>query len=404
MLPIPPVGPLGIIGRDNPMYVLPFDKSGRTTAPHTLEHARATMRSGGFTDVYLFSHGWNNDWATATARYRDFAEGLAAQGPDDPGRRALLLGIFWPSVLLVAPWERAPEMAGAREAADPAADALAGDLEPGAAARVRELAAGDLTAEEADELAALLAPVAEPAGLAAAARALAGAAPEPGGDWGTVTGAVDGPAAAGVLAKLDPRNLIRAASVWQMKDRAGRVGTAAVAPLLHDALAGTRARVHCVGHSFGCKVMHSALAAREPVRRAHSLLLLQPAVNHLCFAPRGGYRAVLGRTTRPVFSTYSAHDVALTRFFHLAVRRAADRYEPRIAAWPEPPSPYAALGGYGPREADELTQHVTLQPAGVPYALDPARPLAAVDASDGIAGHSAISTARTWWALRELSR
>ena len=112
--------------------------------------------------------------------------------------------------------------------------------------------------------------------------------------------------------------------------------------------------------------MLSALAAREPVRRAHSLLLLQPAVNHLCFAPQGGYRPVLGRTTRPVFTTYSAHDVALTRFFHLAVRREADRYEPRIAAWPEPPSPYAALGGYGPREAEDLTQHVALQPAGAP--------------------------------------
>ena len=294
-------------------------------------------------------------------------------------------------------------MAG--DVADPAEEELAGELEPAAAARLRELSAGPLTEDEAAELAGLLAPVAEPAALTAAARAIAEAEAAPAGDdWGTVTGATAGPAAAGVLAKLDPRNLIRAASVWQMKDRAGRIGTTAVAPLLHDALAGTGARVHCVGHSFGAKVMLSALAAREPVRRAHSLLLLQPAVNHLCFAPQGGYRPVLGRTTRPVLTTYSAHDIALTRFFHLAVRRAADRYEPRIAAWPEPPSDYAALGGYGPREADDLTQHVALQPAGAPYALDPAKPLAAVDATDGIAGHGAISNARTWWALRELSR
>ena len=90
--------------------------------------------------------------------------------------------------------------------------------------------------------------------------------------------------------------------------------------------------------------------------------------------------------------------------FHLAVRREADRYEPRIAAWPEPPSPYAALGGYGPREADDLTQQVVLRPAGSAYALDPEQPLAAVDATDGISGHGAISNARTWWALRELSR
>ena len=404
MPPIPPVGPLHVFGRDTPMYVLPFDKRGSTTAPQTLEHARATLGSGGFTDVFLFSHGWNNDWATATARYRHFAEGLAAQGADEAGRRALLLGIFWPSTLLVAPWERAPAIAG--DVADPAEEELAGDLDPAAAARLRELAGAPLAGDdEAAELAQLLAPVADPAALIAAGRAIAEAEAAPADDdWGTVAGPTGGPVTAGVLAKLDPRNLIRAASVWQMKDRAGRIGTTAVAPLLHDALTGTAARVHCVGHSFGAKVMLSALAAREPVRRAHSLLLLQPAVNHLCFAPQGGYRPVLGRTTRPVFTTYSAHDVALTRFFHLAVRREADRYEPRIAAWPEPPSDYAALGGYGPREAGDRTQHVALQPAGAPYALDPALPLAAVDATDGIAGHGAISNARTWWALRELSR
>src|SRR5688572_30067028 len=331
MPPVPPIGPLHIIGRDNPMYVLPYDKHGSSTAPQTLEHARATLRSGGFTDVFLFSHGWNNDWATATERYRHFAEGLAAQGPADPQRRALLLGIFWPSTLLVAPWERSPAMAG--DLADPAQEELAGELEPAAAARLRELSAAPLADEEAAELAQLLAPVADPAVLTAAAQAIAEVeAATAGDDWGTVTGAPAGPAAAGVLAKLDPRNLIRAASVWQMKDRAGRIGTTAVAPLLHDALAGSAAHVHCVGHSFGAKVMLSAVAAREPVRRAYSLLLLQPAVNHLCFAAQGGYRPVLGRTTRPVFTTYSAHDIALTRFFHLAVRRQADRYEPRIAA------------------------------------------------------------------------
>ena len=307
MPPIPPVGPLRVIGRDDPMYVLPFDKHGSTTAPQTLEHARATLRSGGFTDVYLFSHGWNNDWATATERYRHFAEGLAAQAPDDPARRALLLGIFWPSTLLVAPWERAPAMAG--DVADPAEEELAGDLGPAAAARLRELSATPLTDDEAAELAGLLAPVADPAALTAAARAIAEAEAPAGDDWGTVTGATSGPAAAGVLAKLDPRNLIRAASVWQMKDRAGRIGTTAVAPLLHDALAGTAARVHCVGHSFGAKVMLSALAAREPVRRAYSLLLLQPAVNHLCFAPEGGYRPVSagppGPSSRPTARTTS---------------------------------------------------------------------------------------------------
>jgi pimeloyl-ACP methyl ester carboxylesterase len=77
--------------------------------------------------------------------------------------------------------------------------------------------------------------------------------------------------------------VIRLASVYQMKDRAGRVGASGVRELLEDLLAKNEtARLHLLGHSYGAKVLLSALATATlmPGRKAHSMLLLQPAVSH----------------------------------------------------------------------------------------------------------------------------
>jgi hypothetical protein len=125
---------------------------------------------------------------------------------------------------------------------------------------------------------------------------------------------------------FDPRDILRVFTVWQMKDRAGRVGTRGVGPLLariRSCTAGGEgsppARLHLIGHSYGCKVLLSAILASgnfegqgQPI---DSLLLLQPAVNHLCFAARlpaighaDGYAAVLQRVRQPILSTFSSHD------------------------------------------------------------------------------------------------
>lgn len=95
-----------------------------------------------------------------------------------------------------------------------------------------------------------------------------------------------------------------------MKDRAGTVGARGVAPLLTDLLRASEARVHLLGHSFGGKVVLSALCVPSDLpRKVHAALLLQPAVSHLCFAERvpgtdrpGGYRAALQRVERPILS------------------------------------------------------------------------------------------------------
>jgi len=462
---------------DVPWYVMPFDAAGRSKAPATRAHLLETVRRESFTNIFLFSHGWNNDWRAATARYEAFFDEFrrvrAAHSPDAPSAfKPLLIGVFWPSTSLVLPWERAPRFAAAgaagsaeaRRAAvhqfdaradelDQCVDALASEVPAAQRGRFYELVgATSLDAAEVTELATMVAPTLgalddaveqqdDPDGTDSAASELAEAwasgarvleqleSPrtsrdeDDDDDFGVARpdGSADpeadsvAPRPAGLVRSLDPRNVLRMATVWKMKDRAGTVGFHGVGPLLRELLAaaatdGGRGRVHLIGHSYGAKVVMSALASAPVPRPVRSALLLQPAFSHLAFAARvpganhpGGYRVTLDRIEQPILATFSPHDVALRRTFHLAVRRRADLGEARIAALHNAaPSRFAALGGFGPGGMDETEARITKIPeTGASY-----DPLLAADGKviglDGtgvINGHGDIVRAETAWAL-----
>ena len=428
-----------------PWYVIPFDETGRCKAPVTREYLLKTLRSETFSHVFLFSHGWNNDWADATERYQDFIKGFGEMA-DRQGLsksadyKPLLIGVFWPGISLVLPWERAPQFAGGAAPAPVDADrfadehdrtvtAIAAQLPEPKVARFYELASAEtLTDAEAEELAALVLPLMAPSDegggepldakdlvgawkLAAAETSAAGAAfdvpdDESFGTSAPVPGAA--PQAASWLGVLDPRNPLRLATVWQMKDRAGTVGFAGVHDLVVDVLGATAAHVHLIGHSYGAKVMLSACAAGTLPRPVTSALLLQPAVSYLCFAVDadgqkhpGGYRGVLdpGRVVQPILATFSGRDVALARLFHFAVRRKSDVGEQRIAAGP--PSRFAALGGYGAGGlAAGESRQVSAALEGDTYGSVPAGVrVVSIDGSARIAGHGDVSSITTWWML-----
>jgi pimeloyl-ACP methyl ester carboxylesterase len=435
-----PVGPYRTLngpgGLQIPYYIITFDKEGRCTSPQTRAHLLA--HAGDRTDIFLFSHGWNNDWTVATKRYQSFIEGFMqmrqAQGlPTPPGYAPLLVGIFWPSAVLVADDEQGPQIAGGDAATDAAvADEraavaeIAERLPAGSVERFYELAQREaLTADEALELARILLPIYKDgeselsSGAPTAEELVAGwraASTDPDGDadpedFGTATStAGGGPQAAGFLGTIRDlgRNAIRGTTVWMMKDRAGRVGARGVSPLLVDLLQGSTARVHLIGHSYGGKVVLSALCAPASLpRKAHSMLLLQPAVSHLCFADTvpvrnvpGGYRSALQRVERPILTTFSRKDVPLTKAFHLAVVRPSDLGEIKIAAAGDPPNWFAALGGFGPRRAGEKLIDMRLPPSA--YTLDPATHIYGLRGDATISGHGDISNPSTWWALHTL--
>jgi hypothetical protein len=143
-------------------------------------------------------------------------------------------------------------------------------------------------------------------------------------------------------------------------------------------------------------------------RQVESLLLLQPAVSHLCFADSlpgtgqpGGYRPVLERVANPILSTFSKHDFPLTKTFHLALRRKGDLGDIKIAGAGDPPSKYAALGGFGPRRAGEKL--IDIKAIGQAYELEPGVEVYGLRGDDAISGHGDISNPATWWALYSLA-
>jgi hypothetical protein len=420
-----------------------FDRNGRCTAPRTSQELVERAASGRYTDVVVFSHGWNNTWVQATARYESFVNGyiriLRESPPTGGPRRPLLVGIFWPSIALITEGEEAPDIAagGAGPDEDVAAErAIIEELGQALPAeRAQEFYAlmqhGELAPGDARELAAMFLPLLgsdlTEAGdtespelddvLAGwretpAARAVPdlddlgyygsqGQAVEEGADGGA-------PEAAG-LKGFDPRDLVRAFTVWQMKDRAGVVGSRGVAPLLSDLLDQPAPLVHCVGHSYGAKVVLTAICApRSGPTSVRSALLLQPAVSALCFAADaggtgrpGGFRAALERVQLPILTTFSARDVALTRLYQWAMRRGRDVGEPEIAA--AGPPRYAALGGFGPGGLGAAADVIEVHDPGTPYRLSPG-PLMVhgIRATRTISSHGDVSNPSTWWMMQQL--
>jgi pimeloyl-ACP methyl ester carboxylesterase len=440
-----PIGPYRQVplrnGRSAPFYMVPFDEDGLGVAPRTEEYLVDDARKGAYTHIYLFSHGWNTDFESALTKYGDFIQAFqSVTRRDGPLARSeykpLLVGISWPSIDFQFPWEAGPTF----QAANPDAQLPARDrfvrteqeelqfigrlLPPNRRAEFYRLSAirAPMTEMEARSLANLLIPVyatnddpMEPDGVPpsvdelvefwrgtvmdAKTEALGSESPGPSGPSSMVLGLPD------------PRDVIRIATVWKMKDRAGKVGASGVRRLLRELLsAAPGAKVHLAGHSFGGKVVLSAAGFGEALpRQVNSILLLQPAVNCYCFAAdadgkglRGGYRPVLTRVEQPILATFSSHDLPLTKFFHLALRRKTDLAETGISKAGEAPSPYAALGGFGPQGSPQTeARQVDIKTIGDRYVLSGADAprIYGIRGDAAIDGHGGVINQATAWAL-----
>jgi len=439
-MPAIATGPTHLDGIELETWLLKFDKAGTCISLQTRAALLERLRATPDTPIVLFSHGWNNEFGDATRLYTAFLAQLQSHSTQFAAGtlRPIFVGVIWPSTWLS--FDTGPQIGAppAPNAADPE-NRFKGELThalPAPAIRERLHALLDmpwLDKTMGEELAGLLAqalqagPDAGPPGtedaskpedgdLMAGTLALqAATGPASASDELEDIGTVDGAAArlqdAGVLGFLDPRRALRVASVYLMKDRAGTVGWHGVAALVHDLLAASNAPLHLVGHSYGAKVVLSALAGARLPRPVSSALLLEPAVSHLCFAAqspinggKGGYHDVLSTIEDSIVMTYSAHDFPLHEIFHHALQRPGDVAEMKVAgtatAAGAPPSVYAALGGYGPRGAGELLREPLPEPGAaieLPASVVPV-------AFDGtlarrIAGHGDVATPYTAWLL-----
>jgi hypothetical protein len=449
-----PAGPYRIVdlpgGTRLPWYIMPFDREGTCTGPLTRRHLIDEVERNDYTDLFLFSHGWNNDWQTASKRYDGFVRGyiemLAQHHLTYPTQhRSVLVGIFWPSTALVMPWEKGPDFAAeagtlddevaenCRDVDEIAADIAVRDraefyrltqlesLSGADARRLAQIVSRTMNAYvDADaDVGGAVARRSPKDLLDAWSRVPRRVSAPPTGEFGFADDSGASPAApegAFDLSDLDPRNLVRLATVLKMKDRAAKIGARGASPLLRDLLeARNSLRVHLIGHSYGSIVVLSALCyppgeASPPM--VESVLLLQPAVSQWCFAAdvagegyAGGYRRALQQVKRPIFTTFTRQDLPLTKFFHLAARRERDLGQVEIASegLPQPPSRFAALGGYGPAglAAEELkVLAMSDPPTALRVPTGSASPkVCALNGDVKITGHGDISTMATWWAL-----
>ncbi|MFE6837681.1 serine-threonine protein kinase [Streptomyces sp. NPDC057705] len=347
-----------------PYTELTFDSEG--DVDRVTQGAVARMEA---TDILVFAHGWNSDRSTATRLYdRFFAPfpGLVGSGV-----RLGYVGVVWPSMRFsdepIPDFDAPGALAepGFGTALDPLTRRALGEFWPGRQAELDRVA--ELLEERPESAAAFIefgALVRELAGVDAVpaavapavpalftddvlevcrvlARALATAgAPADGTDLAARGPglAVGGPgfAAGGALRGLwgGAKELLRQATYYKMKKRAGVVGERGLGPVLAQLAADRPAlRFHLIGHSFGARVVSFALrAVPDGARYVKSVTLLQGAFSHYAFADRlphdrsngGALRGLQRRVDGPVVACHSPHDSALKLFYPLASRMAGD--------------------------------------------------------------------------------
>ncbi|MFF5921465.1 serine-threonine protein kinase [Streptomyces flavochromogenes] len=400
-----------------PYREITFDKEG--DGPAGQPAALAALARQGVTDLVVFAHGWNSSPAGATRLCSDFFEpfpGLLA-----PGVEAGYAGVIWPSMMFTG--EPVPDyraLVTVLPEKEPVLDRLTGLLVTAPAdeaafaefgALLRELT--DVAAGE-DGRAGAAGPrepvpeflVGDPVEVCAlfteALEADAGRPEDPGPGAGQGSGPAEGFGEGLKRYWKGAREVLRQATYYVMKKRAGHVGEFGLGPLLGEvARAAPRLRVHLVGHSMGARLVAYALKGLPSgARPVASVTLLQGAFSHYAFAARlphdsgrpGALRDLQNRVRGPVVACYSRHDTALGVFYPLASRLAGDSASLTRAA--------GLLGSDDPRWAAIGHDGVQAVPGTVVRPLAtvlregvPASGCVSVDTADVVRSHSDICRA-----------
>ena len=402
-----------------PFWDVRFDADG------DVDHERrdlllAEAPARGITDLVVFTHGWNNDPGTARRLYDAFFGLFPNQLAGIPaGRTVGLAGVTWPSQR----WsdEPIPDFPPPT-AVHLGSEGTAAASPVGTAAPVTVTATIDgptleqLTAAfpaAADPLKQMAALLDGPATEAAQAQflaclkefaQLAGTADDDGeGATGTATGGPrmllddhrtlfaryqhalqnsgaqlgggNGGGQAGIGDLVGgiwhgAKEALRAATYWEMKNRAGVVGRLGLGPLLDQLhAAAPQLRVHMVGHSFGARLVSYALAGLTPGTTpspVKSVTLLEGAFSHFAFtrplpfdAGRAGALAGLQqRIDGPLTVVHSDHDSAVGTFYPLASLAAGDDTAGAQSALYR----WGGMGADGAQNAD--ARRDAIQPAG----------------------------------------
>ncbi|BBH69222.1 hypothetical protein ACTI_59070 [Actinoplanes sp. OR16] len=387
--------------RGLPYWEITFDKDGNLTDDTGLQSELAAD------ELFIFGHGWNSSPAGARRHYDFMFDQLAQMAP---GHAVGFAGVIWPSLLfpqddpapdgplLASPADtqstpllppgpspaQAPESTGAE---------IAAALAPAFPNHQADLATlGGLLDQRPQDPRQLLAFIDLTRGLIGTDND----AEEDRGEAMVLTAAprtvldtmsmLAPPEQSDAQAGLNPfgalwkgaKELLRVASYYEMKNRAGVVGQRGLGPLL-GRLAGRPGapRIHLMGHSFGARLVAFTLAGLPPSMRGHdspvkSLMLIQGAFSHFAFAgnaPVSAGKGVLAgerdRVDGPLLATFSGKDRAVGWWYPNASRLAWQDAQAMV----NPNFRWGGMGNNGYQQA--AAQTVALGPAGSRYKFQP---------------------------------
>jgi len=423
-----------IPGTSSSYWLLSFDKHGTEVedrSPDTdflSERILAAARDQSPTDIFLSSHGWKGDFPGAKEQYdRWFAALLARRDDVDamgPEFRPIWIGLHWPSLPFgeetIGATDFAAEMISQDDIMEKYIeffDANSSDIRPLLKTIFQEhlenAGAVQMPEHVADAYRELGRQLGYQGGGLDAPPDSDGVAFDPVAAFEASEELGDDFAESAVLSGL--LSPLRQLSFWSMKKRARRIGEDTMHSFctkLQQACPG--ARVHLIGHSFGCIVVSSILGGPSVISRlpraVDSLVLIQGAVSLWAFADfielvskPGYFNTMLRRPAvrGPIVTTRSAHDGAVGTLYPLAVGMALQ------IAFGEGDLPiFGGIGTWGIQGVKEAEDAV-MQPVSAPYAFRPGG-IYNLEASDYIGGHSLIDGAEVahaiWAAARVTAR
>lgn len=418
-----------------------FDKAARVVERGRYDELLREAASGTVDELIVLAHGWNNDITEA----RDLYKGLAAQlrkvhdsevsaGLKLKSRNLALLGLLWPSkkftestlipggaaaigsavsdAAVTAQLEDlrgvfdaadcddrlsqaqrlVPRLAGSPVACDQFVDALRGLLpamtpDPEDAPRQVFVLAGR-------EALARLAPPVLPTGTTGGAAPTGRATTTGGGTYDAATGSAVALGLPFGGLKAGAQRLLNLFTYYQMKARAGTVGTAAANVLQTLRECQYDIGIHLAGHSFGGRLVTAATVgvSTSSALRPDSVTLLQAAFSHYGFARTydgehdGFFRKMIGDSmvTGPILVTHSDQDLAVGLAYPLASRLAQ-----QAASWlGDANDRYGGIGRNGAQKTPESVAALLLAP-GKSYTLRPGK-VHNLCADNVITGHSDI--------------
>ncbi len=341
---------LPIPGSSEKYALLSFDaagqevpEGGRLFSDTLLEQAKQEQP----TNVFFFSHGWKGDLPAAIDQYNRWIGAMVRQKADrermGPNFKPMWIGLHWPSL----PFGEENLGAISFSPADPQLEKLLDEAVAhfGGGDAVRQPLEVIFRASVEDAGAVEVPPpvlqayrdLAQAIGFNAGAGA--GAAPDEEGEALDPQGALEATNLTGASFGLGDRLMsgllsgVRQLSFWTMKKRARTVGENGMHRFIAALMNTTQARVHLMGHSFGCIVTSSIIAGpngNTPLPRpVNSVALVQGAFSLWAFGDQGqvpgsvkrGYfnPALPKAVSGPFLTTQSQHDTAVGVYYPAAV-------------------------------------------------------------------------------------